>query len=104
MGGKEISFRVLRVLRGWKRRWEFPRGAANSGRAVGSLDVFGFGALLAGNDFEDDFLTLVECLEAVAHDRRVMDEDVLPTLLRNEAQALFIVPPFNFAFSHITLS
>jgi hypothetical protein len=39
----------------------------------------------------------------ITKDRGVMDKNILARLLSDETQALFIVPPFNFAFSHIYL-
>jgi hypothetical protein len=30
-----------------------------------------------------------------------MNEDILPAILSDEAQPFFVIPPFDFAFSHI---
>ncbi len=74
-----------------------PLGSTNAS----PLNVFRFGALFARDDFEDDLLPLMQRLKTVTKDRRVVDKDILPPILSNKPQALFIVPPFDFAFSHI---
>ena len=51
-------------------------------------------------DLELDFLTLGECLEAVHADRGEVDEDILATLLFNEAVALCVIEPLHFPSGH----
>jgi hypothetical protein len=54
-------------------------------------DVLGFVALAALADVELDGLVVVEGLVALAHDVRVMDENVIAALARDEAEALLAV-------------
>src|ERR1041384_6179559 len=65
-----------------------------------ALHVLSFWTFFPRHNLEDDFFTFVQRLEAFPHDRRVVDKDILPAVLGNEAKPLFIVPPFDFAFSH----
>jgi hypothetical protein len=67
---------------------------------LGPLHLLRFGALLTGHNLENNFVALVQRLEAIAKNRGVMDKYVLARILRNKTQALFVVPPFDFAFSH----
>src|SRR6185312_16472350 len=74
------------------------RGAAphrsDCGRLRDGHDVRRLGALLALAAFELDLGTLGERLEAVAGDRRVMDEQILRSVVRrDEAVALRVVEP-----------
>src|SRR5690242_7716184 len=67
---------------------------------VSSLDFFCLGPFFTGHDLKNDFVALVEGLEAFSENRGVMDKHILAHFLSNEPEALFIVPPFDFAFSH----
>ena len=67
---------------------------------MGSLDFLSLRPLLTGHNLEDYFVALVQRLEAFTEYCRVMDKYILANFLSNETQALFVVPPFDFAFSH----
>jgi hypothetical protein len=67
---------------------------------LGTLDFLSLRPLLTGHYLEDYFVALVQRLEAFAEYCRVMDKYILANFLSNETQALFVVPPFDFAFSH----
>jgi hypothetical protein len=64
------------------------------------LHLLGFGTLLASDDFKYHFVTFAQSLEPFAKDGGMMHEYVLSRFLSDEAQALFVVPPLHFAFSH----
>src|SRR5690606_38013167 len=61
-------------------------------------------ALLALHNVELDGLTLLQALEAVRLNGRVMDEAVLAAIVgRDEAEALLVVEPLHGAFgTHVT--
>lgn len=61
------------------------------------------GALLTGADGEFDGLPLLEDAEARHLDARVVDENVLPVIDRDEAEALLGVEPFDSALRHANL-
>jgi len=65
-----------------------------------ALNVFGFGTFIAGNDVKRHFISFVQGLETLADDGGVVNEDVLAWILCYEAEAFFVVPPFNFAAGH----
>jgi hypothetical protein len=69
-------------------------------RRLSTLDVLCLGTFFAGHHFEDYFFAFPQDLEALSHDGGMMHKNILPAILGYEAQALFIVPPFDFAFSH----
>jgi hypothetical protein len=69
-------------------------------RRAGPLNILGLWAFFSRNYLEDDFLALVQGLEALSQDSRVVDKHILASLLSNEPKALLIVPPFDFTFSH----
>src|SRR5206468_4047281 len=61
-------------------------------------DVGGGGALLARDDVVLHAVPLGERLEAVALDRRVVDEAVLRAILRrDESESLAVVEPLHFS-------
>src|SRR5262245_63472846 len=60
-------------------------------------DVAGLRALGAVNDLELDGLALLERSEAVALDRRVVDEHVAPTVSLDEPITLSVVEPLDLA-------
>jgi hypothetical protein len=64
------------------------------------LDFLSLGSLFAGDNLENDFLTFAQRFEPVPKDCGVVNEHILAAILGNEAKALFIVPPFDFASSH----
>lgn len=55
----------------------------------------GLWAFCASFDVEFDFLALFQIAEAIAHDRGIVDENVLPTLALNKAVAFTAVKPFD---------
>ena len=67
------------------------------------LDIFGLRPLVAGDDVKTDRLAFVQRLEAVALDRGVMHEDILPRFLDDETKTFLIVEPFDFAAGHTIL-
>jgi hypothetical protein len=62
--------------------------ALDRGGGSDDADVLRFVALLAGSDVEFDALHLVERLVALSADVRVVDEDVVTRLARDEAVTL----------------
>jgi len=89
----------------------FPQGSARLGGSVlasdpvtrsggESLDVFGFGALIACHNVENYFLAFVQHLESGAQYAFVVNKNVLPVFLCDETEALFIVPPLYFTTGH----
>ena len=70
---------------------------------LGALNVLGFESLAAFDQLKADGLAFVEGFEAPASDRGVVDEDVLTGILGDEAEALFVVEPFDFAAGHTVL-
>ncbi len=73
-------------------------------RRLSPLNMFRLGTFFARYDFEDDFFTLTQSLEAFAQNCRVMNEHILATILRDEPKSLFIIPPLHFASCHMRLS
>jgi len=71
---------------------------ANSGPLP--LDVLGFEPFRAFNDLEIDNFPFVQSFEAIAKDGRVVNEYVFTGVLRDEAESLFVVKPFDFAAGH----
>src|SRR5688572_32246488 len=65
-----------------------------------ALNVLGFQALAAINDFEVDDFALVQRLETVSEDGRVVDENVLTRILSDEPEAFLVVKPLDFAAGH----
>src|SRR5579864_6828734 len=102
----EVDMKCLRVAKKpFPRVAEcnaFPPSKLNSllPRGLCPLYFLGLGTFLAGDDFENDFITFTQGLEAFSQDCSVMHKNILPRILGDEAQALHIVPPFDFAFSH----
>ena len=79
------------------------RGAGGSRRWCelrSHADVLGFVALLARSDVELDVLALVERLVAVTADVRVVDEDVVARLARDEAVTLVRIEELDRALCH----
>src|SRR5262245_3995916 len=72
-------------------------------RRAWALHVFCLRAFLTHDHLEGDLLPLVQGFEAFTQDGRVMDKNILTAVLGNKAQALLVVPPFDFAFSHTTI-
>lgn len=66
-------------------------------------DVLGLGALGSRLYFEFYCVPFGQRTETVALDAGVMDEDVLSTILLNEAEALLIVEPLDHATRHMLL-
>jgi hypothetical protein len=64
------------------------------------LHVLCFGAFLAGDNVENDFLTFMKDLEPTAKDPFVVNEYILTVFLRDETKSLLVVPPLNFATGH----
>ncbi len=69
-----------------------------------SVHVGSMKSLVTSLDFELDFLTFSEGLEAVHRDCREVNEDVFTTLLLNEAITLRVVEPLHFSSGHGTAS
>jgi len=71
-----------------------------------NYDCAGLFALLAVGDFEFNLVTVVEGFVATALDFRVVYEQVRPTLLGDEAVALFTVEPLDCTLCacHLILS
>src|SRR5687767_15649158 len=65
-----------------------------------ALNVLGFQALAAINDFEVDDFALVQRLETVSEDGRVVDENVLTRFLSDEPEAFLVVKPLDFTAGH----
>jgi hypothetical protein len=64
-------------------------------------DGGGFKAFIGLSDFEFDAVAFVQCFEAFALDDGEVDENILASLvLGDEAEALFIIKPFDDALSH----
>src|SRR2546423_1397600 len=87
------------------RRWTCAppeRGAQSERLARDGRDAGRLGTLLSLAGLEFDPGPLVEGLVTLAGDLRVMDEQILPTLVgRDESVALRSVEPFNDTSSHI---
>jgi hypothetical protein len=66
-------------------------------------DVCGLKALGALDQIELDRVTLGEASEPLRLDRREMNENVLTTILRDEAKAFGVVKPLHGAFAHDTV-
>jgi hypothetical protein len=75
---------------------EFRRG---SGR-LGALDVLRLQAPIAGNGFKGHVFAFVQGLVATTKDGGVVHKDILPGVLDNEAETLFVVKPLYFATCH----
>jgi hypothetical protein len=67
---------------------------------MSALDFFGFRAFFASHNVEDNLVALVQRFESLPEYSGVMNKYILARFLGDETQALFVVPPFNFAFSH----
>jgi hypothetical protein len=65
------------------------------------LDILGLEALIAGNDFEDYFLSFEQGLVTAALNGAEVDEDILSRILCNKAKTLPVVEPLYFATGHI---
>src|SRR5688572_11748703 len=82
-----------------------PRPYATDGRSITTLGgsaphVARLQALRALDDVVRDWLAFRKGLEALALNGRVMDEHVLPVVLRNEAEAFRVVEPLYLAVWH----
>ena len=65
-----------------------------------TLDVCGFGTLFACDDVEADLLALVQRLETIPDNRRVMDEDIGAAILNDKAKPMLVIEPFYLATGH----
>jgi hypothetical protein len=65
-----------------------------------SLYFLGLGTFFTGDDVKDDLVAFSKGFETFSEYRGVMDKHILSRFLGNKSQAFFIIPPFNFAFSH----
>src|ERR1700748_3526946 len=77
------------------------RGACSSGSADGA-NAAGLQALVALRDLELHPLTLGKALVAIALDLREVHEDVLTTVLLDEAVALLVTEPLDGTFCQPT--
>lgn len=64
------------------------------------LDVLGFWTFVAGHDVEHNQISWMEGFMAFSQDGRVMQKNVLSSLLGDEAIAALFIPPFNFSTRH----
>jgi hypothetical protein len=67
------------------------------------LNVRCLPALRPLNDIELNGLTFLKALEAIRDNGRVMHEDILPILPRNEAESLRVVKPLYGTLFHVML-
>ncbi len=65
-----------------------------------ALNILSFQAFAAIDDFKVDDFALVQRLETVSEDGRVVDENVLTRLLSDEPEAFLVVKPLDFAAGH----
>lgn len=70
-----------------------------SGRGC-ALDVLRFQTPLAGHGFKRHGFAFIQGLVPPAEDGGVVDEDILPGVLDNEAKPFFVVKPLHFAACH----
>src|SRR5262245_27282852 len=66
-------------------------------------DVRGLEALRSLHDLELDHVTLVEGAKAGHLDGRVVDENIVPVLLRDETEALGLIEPLHGTARHAQL-
>ena len=66
-----------------------------------ALNILSFQAFTAINDFKVDEFALVQGLETVPEDGRVVDENVLTRLLSDEPEAFLVVKPLDAASGHV---
>jgi hypothetical protein len=65
-----------------------------------ALDVFSYQTFFAGDDLEGNFVAFVQGFESLTRYGRMMHEDILARTLGDEAEAFFVIEPFDFAASH----
>src|SRR5260221_13577192 len=74
------------------------RESSLSGRSA--LDVLCLWPFFTGHEFKINALALAQSLVTLAHNRGMVDEDILPRLLGDEAKTQPVVEPLHFATSH----
>lgn len=96
--GRDCSPPSLFVLPDSARIREVPLTEAR--RSLQRLNVSGLPALGALHNVELHGLTLLQALEAIRVDGRVVHENVFAVLTRDEAEALRVVKPFHSTLFH----